>query len=178
MSANDLLARFAPRNDMSAKAPASNSFVEPAEHEEAPGDAFRCMRGGHKAVGLRYIFQGGGDVTMPYGYLPSTWKGPENSILIEYPQFTVHLAGRNLDQLRARVDEQRVFQIRELDDLQAKSLAIVVTRIQIVGWFPSKQVLSLGRVSGQWPQPASTDNRVPPKLAPAHDQRLTAAGRG
>ena len=101
MSGNDLLARFAPRADPPAKSVPSAGSEQESDYEEAPGDAYRCMRGGHKSVGLRFVFREGGDVTMPYGYLPTTWKGPENSIFIEYPQFTVHLRGRKLDELRA-----------------------------------------------------------------------------
>jgi hypothetical protein len=135
------------------------------------------MRGGHKAVGLRFIFLEGGDFTMPYGHLPTTWKGPENSIFIEYPQFTVHLRGRKLDELRSRIDEHRVTLVREIEPLQAQSLAIAVTRIEILGWFPSKQVIALGRVTGLWPQPAASENRVEPLHVVGRENKSTATGK-
>jgi hypothetical protein len=135
------------------------------------------MRGGHKAVGLRFIFLGGGDCTLPYGFLPTTWKGPDNSILIEYPKLTVHLKGRNLEELRTKIDEHRVSQVREMEEMQAKALSVVVTRIEIVDWFPSKAAPALKRLSGDWPKPAQAENAAESLHIVTRETR-SATGKG
>jgi hypothetical protein len=134
--------------------PAAKGSSAPETDEDdkrAPGDASRSAPGQRQAVHLVFVYRDGVDFSMPYALLPSIWSGPGSSFLIEYPQFTVWLRGRHLDELKEGVRRHKVSLVREFDALQAAALPCAVTSIEIVKWFPSRVVLALGRVTGQWP---------------------------
>jgi hypothetical protein len=116
----------------------------------AKGDAWRSVRGERQALQLVFVFRDGEDFSMPYALLPSIWSGPGGSFLIEYPQFTVWLRGRNLADLKQAVRRHQITQVREVDGLLAAALPGAVTSLEIVDWFPSREVVTLGRVTGLW----------------------------
>jgi hypothetical protein len=62
---------------------------------------------------------------------------------------TVWLRGRNLDVVKQAVRRHLVWQVRELDGTKAAALPVAITSIEIVDWFPSREVVALRRVTGQ-----------------------------
>jgi hypothetical protein len=133
-----------------AKPPPAKEAAEKEEDDMAPGDAWRSLRGERHALHLVFVFRDGEDFSMPYALLPTTWSGAGGSFLIEYPQLTVWLRGRNLADLKQAVRRHQITQVREVDMMQAAALPCVVTSIEIVDWFPSREVAAIGRVTGLW----------------------------
>jgi hypothetical protein len=157
------------QRDLVAKDGAPPGPEDEEEDNKAAGDASRSAPGERQAVHLVFVYRDGVDFSMPYALLPSVWSGPGSSFLIEYPQFTVWLRGRHLDELKEGVRRHKVSMVREFDVLQAEALLMAVTRIEIVEWFPSREVLKLGRVTGQWPMDAGSRGGRTPFPARAED---------
>lgn len=130
--------------------PAQEAEEQQEEDDVAKGDVWRSVRGQRQALNLVFVFREGEDFSMPYALLPSIWSGPGGSFLIEYPQLTVWLRGRNLADLKQAVRRHQITQVREVDGLQAAALPGAITSIEIVDWFPSREVVAIGRVTGLW----------------------------
>lgn len=118
----------------------SEPYEQP-EEEVAQGNAYATAKGQRDAGYLQFRRKDGTSLAMPYGYRPIIWGHPPDSILIEYPGFfTVALTGKDLNELSLRITDQRVTWIRECDETLAASLPVVVTRIEILRAYPSREV--------------------------------------
>lgn len=114
---------------------------EQPEEEIAQGDAYATAKGQRNANYLQFRRNDGTFFAMPYGYRPIIWGHLPDSILIEYPGFfTVALTGKDLDELSLRITDQRVTWIRECNETEAATLAVAVTRIEILRAYPSREV--------------------------------------
>ena len=133
MPDSDLLPRFTSRFDGKPE-PAA-----PEEDEIASGAAYATVTGQRTAKALEFIRQSGQSFTVPYGYAPLLWWNPPGLLLIEYPGlFTVALRGKQLGGLQRLLRDMRVAWIRESDAIEALSLPVAVTGIEIIQAFPSR----------------------------------------
>jgi hypothetical protein len=106
----------------------------------APGNAYAVARGPRQPPALKFIRSTGRSFSLSYGYLPIPWWETPDALLIEYPGlFTVSLAGLDLAVLQARLCDYRVTWIRECDPSSASLLPSVVTRIEIIHTYPSRE---------------------------------------
>lgn len=115
---------------------------EPKDDADA-GDAFGTVKGQRTATTLRLIRRNRKPVTMPYAYLPIIWGDYlPGLVLIEYPGFfTARLAGiPDLGPLEELLSEHRVTWIRECDEAAATALPLAVTRIDLLRYYPSREV--------------------------------------
>jgi hypothetical protein len=107
----------------------------------APGDIYATVTGQRLALALEFIRKDKRSFTVPYSYLPLLWWQPPGSLTIEYPNlFSVRLLGKELDELRRRIKDQRIVWVREFDERQAVALASAVTHIEILRSYPSHEV--------------------------------------
>ena len=114
--------------------------VDDADELVAPGDIYATTSGPRLALAIEFIGKDGRSFTVPYSYLPLLWWKPPGSLIIEYPGiFSVMLLGKELDELHRRIKDQRITWIREFDDHQAAALSSVVTRIEILRAYPSRE---------------------------------------
>jgi hypothetical protein len=121
---------------------ASTKWTE-REEESAADDAYGTVKGQRVAATLRLIRRNGKPVSLPYAYLPIVWGDDlPGLVLIEYPGlFTVRLAGDcDLGPLEELLSEHRVTWIRECDEATARSLPLAVTRIDLIRYYPSREV--------------------------------------
>jgi hypothetical protein len=111
----------------------------------APGNVYATVTGQRQAIAIEFIRKDSSSFTVPYACLPLLWWQPPGSLIIEYPGlFSVLLAGKELDELHRLVKDHRVTRIREFDEHQAASLASVVTRLDIIRAYPSREAGSVG----------------------------------
>jgi hypothetical protein len=120
--------------------PEPEPYEQPGE-DVALGNAYATVKGQRNAGYLEFRLKDGTSFAMPYGYRPIVWKDPPDAILIEYPGFfTVYLACEGHDELFRRIADQRVTWIRECAESISGTLPVVVTRIEILRAYPSREV--------------------------------------
>jgi hypothetical protein len=116
----------------------------PEEKDEAAaGDAYATVKGQRTASTLRLLRANGKPVSIPYAYLPIIWGDHlPGLVLIEYPGlFTARLAGDcDLGPLEELLAEHRVTWIRECSQAEAARLPLAVTRIDLLRFYPSREV--------------------------------------
>ena len=139
--------------------------AKPPETKDDPGDgiAYGCVKGQRTANLLRLIRRQGKPVTIPYAFLPIVWGDwLPHLVLIEWPGlFTARLAaGCDLGPLEARIADYRVTWIRECDAAEVAALPLAVTRIDLIRYYPSREV------AGD-PRAAPVIEPEPPPPAPA-----------
>lgn len=110
--------------------------------ESAAGDAYGTVKGQRTATTLRLIRRNGKPVSIPYAYLPIIWGDHlPGLVLIEYPGFfTVRLIGEDITPLEELLAEHRVTWIRECSEAEASALPVAVTRIDLIRFYPSREV--------------------------------------
>jgi hypothetical protein len=106
----------------------------------APGNVYATVTGPRLALSIEFARRDGSSFCVPYACLPLLWWRPPGRLIVEYPGlFSVLLRGKELDELRRLIKDQRVTRIREFDEHDAAALASVVTRIDILRAFPSRE---------------------------------------
>jgi hypothetical protein len=122
----------------------SRTAKRPEENDEsAAGDAYATVKGQRTASTLRLFRGNGKPVSMPYAYLPIIWGDHlPSQVLIEYPGFfTVRLTGDcDLSPLEELLADHRVTWIRECSQAEAARLPLAVTRIDLLRFYPSREV--------------------------------------
>ena len=128
-------------SDKTTEAPGDELPAAEADELIAPGEIYATTSGPRLSLAIEFISKDNQSFTVPYAYLPLLWWNPPGTLAIEYPGlFSVVLEGKELDELHRRIKDQRITWIREFDEHQAVGLASVVTRIDIIRAYPSREV--------------------------------------
>jgi hypothetical protein len=108
----------------------------------AAGDAYATVKGPRTATSLKFIRRDRPPFAVPYAYLPIPWCQAADTLLVEYPGlFTVALLseGGSVEGLDDLIAEHKLLRIRECERRVAAILPCAVTRILILGSYPSRE---------------------------------------
>ena len=100
---------------------------------------YATTTGQRLAVSLTFLRKDKRWFSVPYAYLPVLWGDPPGKLTIEYHNLlSVVQRSEVLDEMERLIRKHRITWIREVDERQVATLSCVVTRIEIIRAYLSR----------------------------------------